>query len=226
MSIKVMSLVWDHYPNGGGELLLALALADWANHDGSGIWASVDTMAGKTRQSSRAVQYQLRRMRRSGWLIIDAPGGGRHKTTTYRVPIERIPQGAAAMVQELHPLETVHPTTGKGAIDDQKGCKAFAPEPSLTVIEPSVEARNNSAPPPLPSSKIVIKIPLRNRTQFEVDQTWVDKLEQIYPAVDVPGTLREMLGWCEGNPARLKTRRGVRRFITTWLQGEQEKHGG
>ena len=30
MSIKVMTLVWEHYPVGEGEMLLALALADWA----------------------------------------------------------------------------------------------------------------------------------------------------------------------------------------------------
>lgn len=34
MSIKVMTAVFDRYPNGGGEMLLALALADHASDDG------------------------------------------------------------------------------------------------------------------------------------------------------------------------------------------------
>src|SRR5882757_1228433 len=99
-----MSLVWDHYPDGGGELLLALALADWANHDGKGIWAAVATMADKTRQSERTIQYQLRRMQESGWLeMMGAGKGGRAKSTDYRIPVERIPVNAGR-VQKLHPL--------------------------------------------------------------------------------------------------------------------------
>ena len=34
MSVKVMTAVFERYPNGGGEMLLALALADHASDDG------------------------------------------------------------------------------------------------------------------------------------------------------------------------------------------------
>ena len=33
MSVRIMSKVWELYPNGGGEMLLALALADHAHDD-------------------------------------------------------------------------------------------------------------------------------------------------------------------------------------------------
>jgi len=72
----------------------------------------------------------------------------------------------------------------------------------------------------------VIHLPLREGGEFQVRQSLVAELEPLYPAVDVPQTLREMRGWCISHPERIKTRRGIKKFITGWLQGEQEKHGG
>ena len=37
--------------------------------------------------------------------------------------------------------------------------------------------------------------------------------------------LRKMKGWCEGNPAKRKTRRGIVRFVNTWLAKEQDRGG-
>lgn len=74
-------------------------------------------------------------------------------------------------------------------------------------------------------SPTVIKLPLREGGEFEVKQSLVAELEPLYPAVDVPQTLNEMKGWLVGNPTRRKTRQGIRRFMTNWLQGEQDKHG-
>lgn len=74
-------------------------------------------------------------------------------------------------------------------------------------------------------SPIVEKLPLRDGSEFPVRQSLVAELEPLYPAVDVPQTIREMKGWCIGNPHKRKTREGVKRFITNWLKDEQAKHG-
>lgn len=151
MSVKVMNAVFERYPEGGGEMILALALADHSHDDGTHIYPSVDKLAAKTRQSPRAVQYQLRRMQQSGWLILVSESkGGRGNTREYRINSEWI-NGA-----ELAPISSgskgaKNAPNGKGANDDvkgatddikganhsTKGCKAFAPESSGTVIEPS-----------------------------------------------------------------------------------------
>lgn len=34
-----------------------------------------------------------------------------------------------------------------------------------------------------------------------------------------------MRGWLDSNPDRRKTRRGVRRFVNSWLSQEQDKGG-
>ena len=79
-----MSMVFDRYPAGGNELLLALALADHAHDDGTHVHPRVAALAEKTRQSVRAVQYQLRRMQLSGWLIKCGAGdGGRGRAASY-----------------------------------------------------------------------------------------------------------------------------------------------
>lgn len=86
MSIKISSLVWEHYPAGGSELLTALAYADYAHDNGTNIRPSVAYIAKKTRQSKRSVRRYLAQMRKSGWLFTVRHGnGGRGFTTEYRV---------------------------------------------------------------------------------------------------------------------------------------------
>jgi len=80
VSARVTGLVFSRYPGGGGELLLALALADHAHDDGTHIFPSIARLAQKTRQSERSVQYQLRRMEQAGWLLLVNSGrGGRRR---------------------------------------------------------------------------------------------------------------------------------------------------
>lgn len=86
MSARMTGLVFERYPGGGGEMLLALALADHAHDDGSHIFLLVDTLAEKTRQSARTVRYQLSKMRAMGWLLVDgATDGGRSRACRYRI---------------------------------------------------------------------------------------------------------------------------------------------
>ncbi|MBB4126247.1 hypothetical protein GGR77_001537 [Xanthomonas translucens] len=80
MANKVQGEVFDRYPAGGGELLLALAIADHAHDDGTHIFPGVERLARKTRQSERTVQYQLRKMEASGWLILVNDGKGGRRT--------------------------------------------------------------------------------------------------------------------------------------------------
>lgn len=88
MSVKVMGFVWDHYPNGGGELLTALALADHANHDGGDIYPSIERLMRVTRQGRSTVKRHLKKMVGSGWLEVVKRGGtGPGDTTTYRMPV-------------------------------------------------------------------------------------------------------------------------------------------
>ena len=150
MSIKVMTAVFDRYPNGGGEMLLALGLADHASDDGSRIFPSIKHLAEKTRQGERSVQYQLRRMEESGWLIlVNAGNGGRNQHREYQISPNWI-KGA-----DIAPPLKGATDDRKGATDDTKGCNpqhktvqpvAPAYNHQVTVIEPSEKGKRASPP--------------------------------------------------------------------------------
>lgn len=71
------------------------------------------------------------------------------------------------------------------------------------------------------TGEIVERIPMIGGIEFEVRESFAKELERLYPNVDIPATLRQMRGWCIGNPQKLKTPRGIRRFITTWCDKDQ-----
>ncbi|MFV1846423.1 helix-turn-helix domain-containing protein [Stenotrophomonas maltophilia] len=135
-------MVFDRYPNGGGEMLLALALADHAHDDGTHIFPSIARLAEKTRQSERSVQYQLRRMEQSGWLVLVNAGiGGRRsgfgeggRTRQYRINPEwmkgaDIAPFAKGAKQAAEGCKTAQERVQNGV---EKGATAIAPEPRAT----------------------------------------------------------------------------------------------
>ena len=69
MSARATAVVWARYPDGGGAMLLALALADQATDAGEYIALDVERLAKKTRQTERTVRDQLRAMAEAGWLL-------------------------------------------------------------------------------------------------------------------------------------------------------------
>ena len=141
MSVKIMSKVFDRYPNGGGEMLLALALADHASDDGARVYPSVAALAAKTRQSERTIQYQLRRMEEAGWLIlVNAGHGGRSLSREYRISLAWINGADFADLQngaEIAPFQN-GANGEKGAIHDTKGCN-----PRHKRVQPVAPANNH-----------------------------------------------------------------------------------
>jgi hypothetical protein len=72
-------------------------------------------------------------------------------------------------------------------------------------------------------SPISITVMLNDGSEFGVTESTVKEFETLYPAVDVPQTLREIKGWCLANQGKRKTRTGVMRFINGWMAREQNK---
>lgn len=77
-------------------------------------------------------------------------------------------------------------------------------------------------PPHVPT---VISLVLNDKTLYDISQSDIDGWKELYPAVDILQELRKMKGWCDSNPSKRKTRRGVKAFITNWLSREQDKGG-
>jgi predicted phage replisome organizer len=75
-----------------------------------------------------------------------------------------------------------------------------------------------------PSEPAVISLTLNDKSQFPVTETDIRNWQELYPAVNILQELRNMKGWLDANPAKRKTKAGIRRFINGWLSREQDKY--
>lgn len=130
MSIRVMSLVWEHSKQQGSALLVLLAIADFADDDGY-CYPSVERLAHKSRMSVRNVRYILRQLEESGELVIER-GGGRRRPNRYRVMVQPAEEKTLQQV-------SVKDFQGKNFTETQRQKSAetlqpVAPEPSLRTV--------------------------------------------------------------------------------------------
>ena len=65
---------------------------------------------------------------------------------------------------------------------------------------------------------------LNDGTEWKPDQALFAEYVRLYPNVDVKQQFNEMRGWCLSNPAKRKTRRGVKRFVNGWLARRQDRY--
>lgn len=82
------------------------------------------------------------------------------------------------------------------------------------------EPENPASEPP------VMTIILNTKEEFPFYQSDIDQYSELYPAVDVLQEFRKMKGWCMDNPSRRKTKRGIRKFVNSWLSRAQDRSGG
>lgn len=125
MAINVMKIVWDRSRLGATELLLLLAIADNADDFGKA-WPSVAYLAKKIRMSERNTRYLLNKIEATGELAIER-GKGPRGCNLFRVQCLQ-----TAIISGLQPVaaDPCNGLQGGAAI-------AIAPEPSITISEPS-----------------------------------------------------------------------------------------
>lgn len=74
------------------------------------------------------------------------------------------------------------------------------------------------------SEPAVITLTLNDKSQFPITETDIRNWQELYPSVNILQELRNMKGWLDSNPAKRKTKAGIRRFINGWLSREQDKY--
>jgi len=77
VSVRAVSLVWERSRAKGSELLVLLAIADYAHDDGRDAWPSEQTLAAKSRMTDRQVRNVLRRLEAEGEIVIEKNADGR-----------------------------------------------------------------------------------------------------------------------------------------------------
>jgi hypothetical protein len=84
MSVAAISKVWERSRAKGSELLVLLAIADYADDDGRDAWPSVQKLADKSRMTERGVREVLKRLVADDELAIDKNTDGREVKGGYR----------------------------------------------------------------------------------------------------------------------------------------------
>lgn len=82
---------------------------------------------------------------------------------------------------------------------------------------------NASCPEPEKSAPVACRLPLVSGEEFDVLESDVSEWCEAFPAVDVRQQLRAMRAWLNANPNKRKTSRGIKRFIVSWLDREQNR---
>ena len=91
--------------------------------------------------------------------------------------------------------------------------------------EPCTAQNAEPEPSPEPAEPPVAELPLNDGTVYAVTREEAEEYASLYPAADVLQELRNMRGWCLANPAKRKTRSGIRSFIIRWLSRVQDRGG-
>lgn len=130
MSIRTLSRVWEQSKHRGSELLMLLAIADFADDNGYA-FPSVATLAKKCRTSPRNANLILRQLRESGELTVrfnDGPKGvNRYQIQAPRLEETFTPDESNTLNRSSLPTEDRFPLPPNAASD----------KPSVNHQEPS-----------------------------------------------------------------------------------------
>lgn len=132
-----MSLVWDVFPNGGSEMLVMLAMADWCNDHGESLHPSNDAVAEKCRISRPQAVKIIRKLTEDGYLEVigNAFGGAPGTTKKYRVSIAKL----KSVSRDTGITDDIHTgITGDTGIADDTGITQDSRRVSPAIPKPPV----------------------------------------------------------------------------------------
>lgn len=159
-----MSRVWDLSAHGGTELLMLLAIADFADDDGRA-YPAVGTLAIKCRMSPRNANLLLAKLRDSGELEVSV-GAGPRGTNSYRIKLPVAPLKCASPLKPASASEgafTLKAASSTPEAGFPKPLKPASDKPSLNRQEPpesavptsSAAADSDSSVPRCPHSQLL-----------------------------------------------------------------------
>lgn len=122
MSIELMTEVWKHSKASGNELLLLLAIADFAN-DRREAWPSVRTLSQRIRADERTVKRMIKRLMELDELRVEYEAGPRRCNLYY---VQRLPRG-----DKLSPCQSVMGDKS----DNSLGDRAVSPDPEPSIYD-------------------------------------------------------------------------------------------
>lgn len=164
----------------------------------------------------------------------------RYGQTFDPAPIDQAIQAATGMLAALNPNSRklrIRNATGMPPGDKKPptGSPDHLPPGSQETGKGQGQLRDNekdtcaaaSRAAPVDASPEFIRIPT-NRFETAGEEVaftekFIEDFQGLYPAVDVRAELRAARAWCVSNPPLRKTKKGMTRFINSWLSRQQNK---
>lgn len=212
MSIRVMTTVWEHSKAEGTQLLLLLAIADYADDDGVAT-AKIQQLAHKCRQSPRATSYQIATLQQIGELKVSTTRG-RGNRNTFTVTI-------GENMQKLHVLNPV-----KHAIQRKKNMQSsvgiYIPSCNTHDMTHTARARarhvsgEKSSSFPVPST-------LAKFTEEYLDDELNAWLEEHCPLVHSQQSTANFIEYHLAEKTQFTSRSHLLKLWRGWVRGDQAK---
>lgn len=92
---------------------------------------------------------------------------------------------------------------------------------TVTVEECGAGSDKKQSLPARTPSTAFLKIPLIDKSEYELMESQIDQWKEIYPSIDIEQQCRAYLGWAIANPKKRKKREGILRSINSWLTDKQ-----
>jgi len=172
--------------------------------------------------SERQIKNALKHLREEQILIT----GNYNKSTYDRTLWYALSKKGLSIVQKC-PMEGTQGDNGK--------CNNVPPIPDINtyintnketdIIDSAQEQDSEQKENPPLDEEPIITLPLNTGEEYPIFQSNINTFEELYPAVDILQAVRAMKGWLLTNKRKRKTKRGIDRFINSWLSREQDKGG-
>lgn len=152
MSVAAITAVWSAEQLSGSALLVALALADWADDSGR-CYPSTSSVARKARLSRSQAQRVLKSLEDAGVVTVEAnaAGGRPGQTKRLRLRIDRLTKPSKTGSADATPTDSTSATgsadaTGSaGAADGSHGrAETGSTDATQTVIDPSLTVKGKA----------------------------------------------------------------------------------
>lgn len=163
MSVRMISRVWDYSNHKGNDLLMLLAIADFADDDGNA-YPAVATLATKCRMLQRNANKILANLRDSGELEI-RQNEGPHGTNRYRLVVCDSPLSKRTDEPSVNRQEPSEPSATPQATFPEQGTKKKTSPISLPTWIKDCEA---SGVDPIPESDPVFEFAESAGIPFEL----------------------------------------------------------
>ncbi|WP_454669450.1 replication protein [Achromobacter kerstersii] len=133
-------------------------------------------------------------------------------------------------VQESESGIDARPSTGQAGSPDAGHTKDNLPKDNRQKTDSSGDGSTSSELKLWPAARTPVapaamRLPLADGSEHGVAPQQIVEWTAAFPAVDVLGELRRMRAWLDANRAQRKTRRGIDRFIVSWLARAQRDTG-